>query len=105
MNENKGFFGSLFDLSFSEFVTTKIIKFLFIIAVIASAIGAIAVIAGGFAKSIALGILMLVLSPVIFLIYVIIARIYLEIVIVIFRIAENTGMLVKRDENKQDFDN
>jgi len=27
----KGFFGALFDLSFSNFVTTKIIKFLFIL--------------------------------------------------------------------------
>lgn len=105
MNEEKGFFGSLFDLSFSEFVTTKIIKFLFILAVIASGIGAIAVIAAGFTKSLALGILMIVLSPVVFIIYVIVARVYLEIVIVIFRIAENTGKLVKSGENKQDFDN
>ena len=26
--QNKGFFGSLFDLSFTEFVTTRVIKFL-----------------------------------------------------------------------------
>jgi hypothetical protein len=40
-----------------------------------------------------------VLSPLIFFIYVIVARVYLEIIIVIFRIAENTSRLVKQDND------
>ena len=100
MNGNKGFVGSLFDLSFSEFVTTRIIKFLFVIGIIASGIGALALIIGGFAShSAAFGILMLVLSPLVFLIYVILVRVYLEVLIVIFRIAENTSGLVKKDND------
>jgi hypothetical protein len=100
MGENKGFIGSLFDLSFSEFVTTRIIKLLFVLAIIGSGIGTLVLIIGTFAShSVAFGILSLVLSPLIFFIYVIVARVYLEIIIVIFRIAENTSRLVKQDND------
>jgi hypothetical protein len=37
--EDKGFFGALFDLSFSEFVTIKFIRFLYIIFLLLIAIG------------------------------------------------------------------
>ena len=97
MNEKKGFFGSLFDLSFSEFVTTKIIKFLFVLAIIGSAIGALIVVIIGFASgSVTAGILLLLLSPVVFIVYVLLSRIWLELIIVIFRIAENTTQLVQQ---------
>ena len=94
--ENKGFFGSLFDLSFTEFVTTRIIKILYALSIIISGILAIAVIIGGFAaESGAAGIISLVVGPVVALLYLLMARVWLELVIVIFRIAENTGRLVE----------
>lgn len=97
MNESTGFIGSLFDLSFSEFVTTKIIKFLFVLAIIGSAIGALAIIIAGFSSgSGALGMLALLLSPVVFFVYVLLSRVWLELIIVVFRIAENTGRLVEQ---------
>lgn len=98
MSEKKGFFGSLFDLSFSEFVTTRIIKFLFVLAIIGAALLTLAMVAGGFLDSEERGIMMLVLSPFVFFLYVLISRIYLELIIVLFRIAENTGRLVKQNE-------
>ena len=48
MSEERGLIGSLFDLSFTDFVTTRIIKFLFILAIIFSGIQALAVIIAGF---------------------------------------------------------
>ncbi|MCF7793473.1 MAG: DUF4282 domain-containing protein [Candidatus Cloacimonetes bacterium] len=90
MEEKKGFLGALFDFSFSEFITTKVIKFLFILGVVISIILAIGFIVAGFNMSTALGILFLILSPLCFLIYVILIRIWLEIIIVVFKIAENT---------------
>jgi len=42
LEESKGFWGSLFDLSFTSFVTSKVIKFLFVLAIIVLAIGAVA---------------------------------------------------------------
>ena len=87
----KGFFASLFDFSFSSFITTKIIKVLFILAIIGSAIGALFLLFAGFTSGNFFGVLFaLVLAPLAFLIYTILARVWLEIVIVLFRIAENT---------------
>jgi hypothetical protein len=100
--QEKGFFGRLFDLSFNEFVTTSIIKVLYILAIIGSAIGALVILGGMFASGSFGGILMgLILAPVIFIVYVIMARVWLEVLIVIFRIAENTAKLAGRNEPPQ----
>lgn len=90
--------GMLFDLSFTEFVTTRVIKIVFIIGIVFAAIGTIALIIGGFNAGPGRGVLSLVLSPIIFFLYVLGARIWCEMIIVVFRIAENTGRLV--DQNK-----
>jgi hypothetical protein len=95
----KGSIGMLFDLSFTEFVTTRLIKVLFVIGIIFAAIGAIALIVSGFGSGAAVGILFLILSPLVFFFYVLIVRVWCEIIIVVFRIAENTSRLV--DQNKQ----
>jgi hypothetical protein len=42
----------------------------------------------------------LVLSPLYFLVMLIGARIWLELIIVIFRIAENTGEIAAQDHNE-----
>jgi len=99
---NKGFFGSLFDLSFTEFVTTRIIKVLFVLAIIGSGIGALVVLIGGIAGGGAEAFIAIILAPIVFFLYVVLARIWLEVIIALFRIAENTGKLVEqtRDKNK-----
>lgn len=96
MQEKKGFLGALFDFSFSEFITTKLIQILFIIGIIFSAIVALIFIVSGFNLSSGIGILFLILSPIIFVLYVILIRIWLEIIIVIFKIAENTKKLAEK---------
>jgi hypothetical protein len=95
--EQKGFFGSLFDLSFTEFVTTRIIKFLYVLGIIGAAIAAISFIIGGMSSdSGAAGVLSLVFAPLLFILYVMGIRVWLEVIIVVFRIAENTGRLVEQ---------
>jgi hypothetical protein len=94
--ENKSFFGGLFDLSFKEFVTIRVIKVLYVLAIILAAIAAIGFIVSGFAAGGAEGVIMLVLSPLIFFLYVLAARVWLEIIVVIFRIADNTSTIVER---------
>ncbi len=88
MND-KGFFAKVFDLSFEEFVTGSVIKVLYVIAIIGAVIYAISAIAMGFKSGVLLGIVALILSPVIFMLVVLIARIYMELIIVIFRIADS----------------
>ena len=94
--DTQGFLGSIFDLSFTEFITIRIIKFLFILGIIFAAIGTLLLIVTGFSNGIGVGILSLVLSPLIFLVYVLLARVWCEMIIVMFRIAENTGRLVEQ---------
>jgi hypothetical protein len=91
----KGFFASLFDLSFSEFVTIRLIKVLYILGIAGSVLGGLAFIVGGFANGAGIGILFLLLSPVLVLFYILMVRIWLELIIVVFRIAENTSRMVK----------
>lgn len=94
----KNSIGMLFDLSFSEFVTTRVIKVLFILGVIFAAIGTITLILGGFSASTGRGSFFLILSPLFFFLYVLGVRIWCEMIIVIFRIAENTSRLVEQNK-------
>jgi hypothetical protein len=97
MDETKGFFASLFDFTFTDFVTTKIIRLLYILWIIASGIGALVAIVAAFAAHAALGLLtLIILAPLGFIISIIYGRVCLEIIIVIFRIAEHTGEIAKR---------
>ncbi len=94
--ENKGILALLFDLSFSEFVTTRVIKVIFIIGIILAAIYTLVFIGMGFAMGAAMGLLFIIFSPLVFLLCVLGARIWCEMIIVIFRVAENTSRLVEQ---------
>ncbi|MEN6479191.1 MAG: DUF4282 domain-containing protein [Anaerolineales bacterium] len=85
-----GFFQALFDTSFSELITPKIIRVLYMIGIVIAGIVALAFIISGFGRGIGLGILSLILSPILFVLYVIMFRVGLETLIVVFQIAENT---------------
>ena len=96
---DKGFFGSLFDLSFKSLITTKIIKVIYVLWMIVIGLGALGLIVSGFSHSAATGLLVLiVVAPLLALVYLILARVWLEIVIVLFRIMENTQQLVALGE-------
>lgn len=90
-NDAKGFLSRLFDLSFQSFITTSIIKVLYVLFIIVAGLAALGFIAVGFASNAGVGVVALILSPLIFLLYVIMARVYLEIVIVLFRIHDQTA--------------
>jgi hypothetical protein len=91
----RGFFASLFDMSFTSLVTTKIIEILI-------ALEAIAWIVIAFSHSSALGVLTLfIIAPLIALVELIFARVTLEFIIALFRIMENTGDLVRQGEIAQ----
>ena len=96
--DTKGFFGSLFDLSFSSLITTRIIKVLYVLAIILIGFYALIFIAAGFHNSAGAGILVLVvIAPIFTLASLIYTRVLLEVFIALFRIMENTGELVARE--------
>ena len=93
--EVKGFFAKLFDLSFTEFITPRIIKLLFVLAIIISAIAALVIFFIGVFTGGPGALLSIILAPVAFLLYVIMARVWLELIMVMFRIAGNTDKIVE----------
>jgi hypothetical protein len=93
----KGFLGALFDFSFTNFITTKIIKLLYVISMLGAAAVALSIIVAGFNVNSGVGLLALILSPVAFLLVVAYSRIALELVIVFFRIEEHTAASLRLD--------
>lgn len=103
----RGFFSSLYDFSFRSFVTPKIIQIIYFIALVFVALWSLAFLVGGFMPSYgmfgneqptALGILVhLIGAPIIFILGSLGARIYLEFIVAVFRIAENTESLRHRE--------
>jgi hypothetical protein len=56
---------------------------------------------GGFSDSAGSGFLMLILAPIVFFLQIIFSRIWLELVIVAFKTADNTSYLVRKDSNEK----
>lgn len=83
-----GFLRALFDFSFSQFITTRLVRLLYGIGVLIAVVVTLGSIVGGFNEGAGTGIVTLILAPLIFLLVVILARVQLEIIIVVFRIAE-----------------
>jgi|SRR5580704_7297255 hypothetical protein len=97
MESKSGFFGSLFDLSFTSLIATKIIKVLYVLAIIVIGLYALVFIGAAFHDSTAAGIaVLLIVAPIFSLISLIYTRVLLEVFIALFRIMENTSELVAR---------
>jgi len=85
--KTKGFMAMLFDFSFRDFVTPRIIGILYGILIVLSGIGTIWFIANMFIIGPGFGILaLLILGPLFFIVSVLSYRVMLELVSVIFRI-------------------
>ncbi|GAB4186732.1 MAG: hypothetical protein Kow00108_23820 [Calditrichia bacterium] len=101
MDEHSGFLNRLFDFTFSELITLKIIRFLYVMGVFFAGIGSLYLIVSMFQSSFFAGLLAIIISPLVFLLYVILIRVYLEILYVIFKISDSQqDILVKLDEIK-----
>jgi RsiW-degrading membrane proteinase PrsW (M82 family) len=97
MEQQKGFFPSLFDFSFTTLITPKLIKLLFGIIMVAAGLAAIFLIIEAFNASITTGVLMLIIGgPLLFLLSALYARVILETVLVLFRISEHTAEIAER---------
>lgn len=99
MDMDKGMLSELFDLSFSNFITIKVIKFIYAVGIVLAALGALALVVAGLKAGFLSGLVSLLLAPVVFLVYVLLARIWCEFVIVVFRIAENTRRIADASES------
>jgi hypothetical protein len=92
--ESKGFFRALFDFSFTSFVTTKIIKVLYVLILVLAVVSALVYTIIAFRVSAGFGILTLVIGDPLFIIIVMAFwRLVLEAFIVVFRISEDIRAL------------
>jgi hypothetical protein len=94
MHQKSDFTGGPFDFSFTSFVTARIIRVLYILFYFFSGIGAIII----FAKSgrtmdggISSALVRFLSASLFFVVFLLLARIFCEMLIVIFRIAEHTA--------------
>lgn len=84
----RGFIESLMDTRFDSLITPMLIRFLYVVSMIVLAIGVIVVVIGAFKGSAGSGVLALILAPIGALIYLIVIRLWLELIVVAFKIRD-----------------
>lgn len=85
------FFRPLFDFSFSQFVTIKMIKFLYLLSILSAGFICLSFIVVGFNTSFGFGIFALFIgAPLVFLFTVMSSRVFLEMFLKVFRMADHT---------------
>jgi hypothetical protein len=87
---NKPPFSAIFDFSFTEFISIDLIRVLYVFAFIVAGLAMVGTILAGFSNGFGWGLGSIIIAPVVFFIVIFIARIGLEMLVVLFRIAENT---------------
>jgi len=90
MEEKKGFFYCLFDLSLEEPLTIRLVKILYGVGIGVAGIVGIFLIVTAFGQSFGMGLVHVIAAPIVFLLAVIILRVGLELLLTLFRIETNT---------------
>jgi len=86
----KGLVGLMMDFSFTDFVTPKIVKILYVIAILLAGLGALGLLIQSVMGGGAMAIVGIIVAPIAFVLWVIMARVSLEVALVLFRIEQNT---------------
>jgi uncharacterized protein DUF4282 len=84
----RGFFNALMDTRFDSLITPSLIRFLYVVAIVLIALGVLAVIIAGFAEDAGTGVLLLIFAPLGGLLYLIVTRLWLELIVVAFKIRD-----------------
>jgi len=97
------FLQGFFDLSFTQSVSPKIIKYLYVLSILSAGLMALFFVIIGFKTSMLFGTFALLIgSPLLFLLTVVYSRVLLETILVFFRIADsmtNIRMPKKEDDS------
>lgn len=96
-SEAKGFFGALFDFSFTHFVTPKIVKVVYILATVALVLFyLILMLSGLFSDEPLVGVLVLLLGWIPLLVYLALVRMTLEFYFALVRMSEDIHQRLPR---------
>ncbi len=96
--DQRGFFESLMDTRFDSLITPKLIRLLYVLSMIVIAIGTIVFVIAGFADSAGSGVILLILAPIVALIYLIVVRLWLELIVVTFKIREAADQIASNTD-------
>ncbi len=97
--DSKGFLASLFDFSFTSFITTKVIKVIYVLATILIFLAALSFTFEAFHVSTVFGLVVLVIGdPLYIIIAMALWRLLLEFFIVIFRMGDDIRTIRDRGE-------
>jgi len=100
-DSDKGFFGALFDFEFKNFVTIKVVKIVYIVVIVLAVLAWIAAVISGASRDGFLGFLgALVFGGVGAFLYILLARVGLEVSIALIRTAQNTSKIVEKTDKK-----
>jgi uncharacterized membrane protein len=93
---DKGFWGKFFDLSFKEYITPSVIRVLFIVIMVVIGLSIIGAIVAGFTMSAGTGVFALIGGLIYGFLTLLFARVLLEVIMVFFKIHENTEKIARR---------
>ena len=90
-----GGLAALLDFGFTKFITLGVVKIIYLLGIGLIGLGFLAALISSFTMGIFAIIGVMIVGPIIALLYLMFFRIWLELVGVIFRIAENTTKMVE----------
>ena len=94
----KGFFAALFDFSFTSFATAKIVKFVYVLIVIATGLAYLFYVLVGFKASAGLGVfVLLIIGPIMVVVILAVWRMTLEFYLGVARMSEDIRVIKMRD--------
>jgi hypothetical protein len=91
---------ALFDVSFEQFVSFKIIKFIYGLSILSAGLIALLFVIAGFRVSLLFGIFVLLIgAPLIFLLIILYSRILLEMILVNSRMVDHKAKTERQPES------
>ncbi len=100
-SDSEGLLLDLFDFSFSRFVVLRVIKLVFGALLILDAVFCVGLIGKAFGAGLGWGVVVLLISPLFFIVVAVFARVCTETMVVLFRIAEHTSILARSKEKEE----
>jgi hypothetical protein len=91
--ETKGFFAALFDFGFTSFITLKFLRVIYTILVCLILLVGLLFLIYGLSQGGGPAVAFIFLAPIATLLYLILVRIYMELIAMFFRIGENTAIM------------
>jgi len=91
---DRGLLAGLFDINFTTFVTLRFLKAIYVVLLVLILLGGVLFFVSSIARGGASGVVLaVVVAPLGTFLYLMLARIYLEVLALLFRIGENTSAI------------